>query len=353
MQENGSIRKRRIRRYLPCFVTVLIAVMFLASCEEKEKPHENMVQVYYIASNETGVEIHEQERPTGSVEDQIRTMLRYQKATPENLLYKAPLNMGFDVLNAGFLNAGVYMLNVSEEYLELSGTTEVLVRAAIVRNLTQIDGIDEVLITVNGNQLTDSAGDVIGAMKADEFIHNDGNEINSYEQVHIKLYFANFDGDKLMAASKDKFYSTNMPLEKFIVEELISGPWMAGQYRTINPATKINNVITKDGICYVNLSADFCDSVNYVSPLLAAYSITNSLTELSYINSVMITVNGEAPSVLEANVFERNRDIVTTPEREARRKARQEQEELGDGQDENASVEEEMNDEGQESKSME
>lgn len=61
---------------------------------------------------------------------------------------------------------------------------------------------------------------------------NDGNEINTYELVKVKLYFAT-DGDKLIAAYREKHYSTNTPLERFVVEELIAGPsgQIEGLYR--------------------------------------------------------------------------------------------------------------------------
>lgn len=42
--------------------------------------------------------------------------------------------------------------------------------------------------------------------------------------MKVKLYFANADGDKLIAAYREKHYSTNTPLERFVVEELIADP---------------------------------------------------------------------------------------------------------------------------------
>ena len=70
-------------------------------------------------------------------------------------------------------------------------------------------------------------------MNAEQFINNDGNEINTYELVKVKLYFANADGDKLIAAYREKHYSTNTPLERFVVEELIAGP--SGQIEGLYP----------------------------------------------------------------------------------------------------------------------
>lgn len=100
-----------------------------------------------------------------------------------------------------------------------------------------------------------------------------------------------------------------------MLEELIAGPKVDGLYPSINPATKIISVMTKDGICYVNLDENFLTVEGNVSTDVSVYSIVNSLVELSNINKVQILINGEVPSVFSASTFERNLDIVTTLER--------------------------------------
>ena len=82
----------------------------------------------------------------------------------------------------------------------------------------------------------------------------------------------------------------------------------------INPEIKIFNILTKDGICYVNLDSSFLTVVNNVSTEVAVYSIVNSLVELDNINKVQILVNGEVPSTFSNSTFERNLDYVTTLE---------------------------------------
>ena len=90
---------------------------------------------------------------------------------------------------------------------------------------------------------------------------------------------------------------------------------MEGLYPSINPSTKIVNVMTKDGICYVNLDENFLTVVNNVSTDLSIYAIVNSLVELSNINRVQILINGEVPASFSAASYERNLDIVTVLER--------------------------------------
>lgn len=295
---------------------LLILLTVLTGCGMREPENGKKISVYYVNNAETKVEVHDQYLNTKTPEEQLEETMTFLSTTPEKLEYKVPFDMGFQVLDYD-VEDGKLVINVDKAYSELSATTEVLVRAAVVRTLTQLSNVKYVTITVEGSQLYDNAGELVGWMNADQFINNDGNEINTYELVKVKLYFANADGDKLIAAYREKHYSTNTPLERFVVEELIAGPsgQIEGLYPVINPETKIINILTKDGICYVNLDSSFLTVVNNVSTEVAVYSIVNSLAELDNINKVQILVNGEVPSTFSNSTFERNLDYVTTLEK--------------------------------------
>lgn len=305
---------KRVKKYvLTGMLLMLLAV--LTGCGTREPETGKKISVYYVNTAETKVEVHDQYLNTKTPEEQLEETMTFLSTTPEKLEYKTPFDMGFQVLDYE-VEDGKLVINVDKAYSELSVTTEVLVRAAVVRTLTQLSNVKYVTITVEGSQLYDNAGELVGWMNAEQFINNDGNEINTYELVKVKLYFANADGDKLIAAYREKHYSTNTPLERFVVEELIAGPsgQIEGLYPVINPETKIINILTKDGICYVNLDSSFLTVVNNVSTEVAVYSIVNSLVELDNINKVQILVNGEVPSTFSNSTFERNLDYVTTLE---------------------------------------
>lgn len=296
-------------------ILAAFAVLALSACGAEDEQNENAVQIYYISNSEKKVEAHSHVMESVETEEKVDELIQCLSTNPEMLEYKAPLLMGFQVLSVNWDGEKV-LLDVDASYLNLSVTTEVLTRAAIVRTLTQLDKVNYVGITVEGNQLSDSLGNVVGWMNADRFIDNDGNEINTYDQVKVKLYFAGEDGTNLIAAYREKYYFTNIPLERFIVDELLAGPsgHVEGLYPTINPSTKIISVMTKDGTCYVNMDESFLTVVNNVSTEVSIYSIVNSLVELNNINKVQILINGEEPSGFQSNVFERNLDIVTTLE---------------------------------------
>lgn len=277
---------------------------------------ENTCQVYYLSASETKVEQHLHEISADTSEGKLEELIRFLSTNPEKLEYKAPLAMGFRLLDIRQEGATL-LLDMDAAYQDLSTTTEVLVRAALVRTLTQLEDVSYVGITVEGSQLYDGMGRPVGWMNAEQFINNDGNEINTYELARVKLYFASEDGQSLIGAYREKYYSTSMQLERFVVEELIAGPSgkIEGLYPCINPNTKIINVTTKDGICYVNLDDSFLTVVNNVPTEESVYAIVNSLVELNNINKVQILVGGEVPSNFSTSIFERNLDIVTTLEK--------------------------------------
>ena len=291
-------------------------VFALTACGEEDQMGENVRQVYYVSNSETKVEQHLHEMTADTLEGQIQELLDCLATIPEKLEYKAPLAMGFQVLSTR-QEEGTLLLDMDAGYLGLPPITEVLVRAAIVRTMTQLDEIRYVGITVEGNQLYDSAGSPVGRMNREQFIDNDGNEINTYELARVKLYFASENGENLISANREKYYSTSMPLERFVVEELIAGPsgQVEGLYPSVNPNTKIVNVTTRDGICYVNLDDSFLTLVNNVPTEVSIYAIVDSLVELNNINKVQILINGEVPATFSAATFERNLDIVTTLEK--------------------------------------
>ena len=85
-------------------------------------------------------------------------------------------------------------------------------------------------------------------------------------------------------------------------EELIAGPsgQIEGVYPSVNPDTEIINVMTRDGICYVNLDETFLTVVNNVPTEISIYAVVNSLVELSNINRVQILINGRFQPPLAA-----------------------------------------------------
>ncbi len=307
------------KRFLSGCLALLLTFV-LAACGEEEQTTEGSTYLIYYVNNQ-GTKIVSREYTTATLDrEELFEELTAQLGTQsEKREYQAPLAKGFSVVSH-LMDNGLLTMNFDEHYKNMQGPEEVLTRAAIVRTMTQLPDVEHVSFTIQGEPLTDSSGVTVGMMAADTFIENTGNEINSYEKVHLHLYFADESGAKLVEENqRNVVYNSNISMEKLVVEKLIEGPKSENVYPTINPETKIVSVTVKDGTCYVNLSSDFLTQPYNVTSDVTLYSITNSLVELPNINKVMISVNGETNISYREKVslnqaFERNLDLLGTEE---------------------------------------
>ena len=299
------------------WAAVLMAgLLLLTACGNRQQEQEGTAyKIYYVNNEET--KIVEREYVSGTTDGRLlmEELLEQLTQIKKKMDYETLLGKEISV-EGHTLDNGLLTLDFGESYHNLKGTREILVRASIVRTLTQIPDVERMAFTVRGEQLTDAAGAAVGVMAADTFIENAGNEINAYEKVDLKLYFANETGDSLVEENRrNVVYNSNISLEKLVVEKLVEGPTTEGAYPTVNPTTKIVSVNVKDGTCYVDLNNDFLSQPYNVASDVTIYSITNSLVELSNVNRVQISVNGESnisyrENMSLNNVFERNLDIL-------------------------------------------
>jgi len=301
-----------------CPLLFLMTAFYMTACgSDAEDTAGKAYDIYYVNNEETCIFSNVYQTETQDAGLLLSELLDRLSIRPEKMEYKAPLAEDFELLDYVWEEEKL-TLNFDERYKGMDTVKEVLVRAAVVRTLTQVPGVKYITFTVQNEPLTDSSNVAIGTMSADTFIDNAGDEINTYEKANLRLYFANESGDGLVEENqRNVVYNSNISLEKLVVEKLIAGPTAKGSYPTINPSTKILSVTVIDRICYVNLDGAFLSQPYSVNSDVTIYSITNSLVELPNINKVQISVNGETSiqykeSISLSNIFERNLDLVTS-----------------------------------------
>jgi germination protein M len=245
----------------------------------------------------------------------IKEFLVALSSDPEEGDYRKPIPSNVEV--TGYTLDGVLLsIHFDEDYSAMTPVEEVLCRAAIVRTMTQIDGVDCVSFYVGDTPLVDSNGAVVGNMYQESFIENPGEQINSIQETSLTLYFANEDGDALVKEMRsDVYYSSNVSLEKLVMEQLLEGPDDAGSVSALPEGTRLVNVSVADGVCYVSLDDTFKNQDYKINEAIVIYSIVDSLTELPSVGKVQISVNGDTSGVYRdsyslSNVYERNLDFV-------------------------------------------
>ena len=296
-------------------VVLSLIMACLAGCGSREVRDPNAFKLFYVNNSETAIvavdyDIQSDMSDTDAV---IAELIRQLSQMPERRQYEAPLTGGVNLVGYS-LNDRLLTLDFDISYMDIDRTVEILDRAAIVRTFTQLDNVDYVSFQVEGAPLVDHYGIIIGNMSADTFIFNAGNEINTYEKIELKLYFANETGDQLFPVYRSVVYNSNISMERLAVEQIIKGPNSDICYPTISKDTKINSVNARDGVCYVDFDQAFLTEPYDVTADVAIYSIVNSIVEFSDVNKVAFSVNGEASfTFMDVNVtgpFERNLDII-------------------------------------------
>ena len=302
---------------IPAIALVLFLSASLWGCQrQKEEPGKpEGYQIYYINKEETAV-VREPYEPEGqTTEELLDELLACLKENPADGEEKQAVPDNVSILEYK-LDKGQLSLRFDSAYLEMNKFYEILCRSAVVRTLCQIPEVEYVSFLVGDMPLMDSNETPIGPLNEESFVENAGDEINAYTMATLQLYFANEKGDQLVGERVEVYYSSNMSVEKLVVERLIKGPITKDAYPVIPPETKIVSVSTKDGICYVNLDKGFLEQGYDVLEMIPVYSIVNSLTELPGISKVQILINGETNITYQGSIrfetlFERNLDLIS------------------------------------------
>ena len=301
-----------MRKWL--WILLLAVPLLMAGCRKQQQVDESGYRIWYINQDETCLKYENKELQSKNEEGLLREMMEVMRETPTDDELKPVIPEDVTLLDFDFEHNQLY-LDFSPEYKKMPKVYEVLCRAAIVRTMGQIDGVEYVDFQVNGEPLTDLEGKEIGLMNEDQFIENAGEEINAYKTADLTLYFANKAGDKLVGQRVAMEYNSNISLEKLIVEQLIAGPPFEGAYPTIPSETKLLNISIKDNICYVNLDEGFLGTGYNVIESIPVYSIVNSLIENTDAQKVQISINGETNRMFRESInfdtiFEKNEGLI-------------------------------------------
>lgn len=310
------MKSRRGKR----IIWLLACLLLLPACGKKEEA-DSPYSIYYVNRDDTKVLSKPYEPEGQEARDLVNEFIAALETAPEDVSLKPAIGSTVNILQYEY-NDEVQQVIIyfDDHYKELEPACEVLSRAAIVRTLTQIPGVDYVTFYIKDEPMKDRQGTAIGNMTADMFIDSTGDEINAYEKVSLQLYFANETGDKLIPVKADDvIYNSNIPLERQVVESIIAGPPGREGKAVVSPATKVNSVSTRDGVCYVNLNAEFLNSVDNVTEEVVLYAFVNSLSEMPNINKVQFSVDGATDRNYReklplSSFYERNLEIISTGE---------------------------------------
>lgn len=278
--------KKKLFATLFLFVTMLL----LAACGKQQ--NDDQYVAFYLNADMTKIVPQEIELKATDATGQIQELLTILQTKPEDAGLRQTIPDKVKVLGVTEVSYQV-TIDFSKEYYELNPTEEILTRAAIAKTLLQVDAHPYVLFTVESKPLETASGTVVGAMSEDSFLENPGEQINSSQKTTLTLYFSSKDGTKLVPEKREVHYSSNISLEKLVMEQLMEGPKTKGILATVPTGTKLITITVVDGVCYVNLDETFLNQNQEISEQVVLYSIVDSLTELSSVDKVQVSINGD------------------------------------------------------------
>lgn len=281
-------------------IFLVLAMVMLSGCQNKtdnkESTNSKDKYVYYIDNDSTMIVKKKYEPKATTKEELVKEYLEQLRKEPKDIAIKKSIPDTVKVKKYTFEDESQLSIYFDANYSQLSKVEEILCRAAIVKTLSQIDGIDYIEFYVNDKPLTDSNDKPVGYMNAEDFILDSGSEITYYQDAKITLYFANKKGNKLEESHIIVTYDGTISMEEVVVRQLMKGPLAKDKgvkYPTIPEGTKLLKVTTKDGVCYVDFNEKILDKLPNITDEVAIYSIVDSLVELPNVNKVQFLINGE------------------------------------------------------------
>ncbi len=297
--------------FLATVVLIVLIGVLLSNSDSRLK-----VNVYCLNASKTDLVPNSRYLNYDNNGELMKNLLNMLKESPKNKELVSAVPDFVQILNSKYVNDSVLEVEFSKEYHQMTPTEELLFRSALVCTMTELSFIKAVHIFVEGEELLTSLGNPLGELTRDKVQINPKISPARIESETVTLYFADESLSKLVPEERIIVVNPNEPIEKYLMEQLIAGPKSKNLYPTIPAETKIRNVRSDEGTCYVNLSNDFISkhSGGTIMETLTIYSIVNTLTELSDVKKVQFYIESEKVASFKGNIeldkaFERKEKV--------------------------------------------
>lgn len=306
--------KKKISIVILLSFLIITVLAIYSSQVEKEEVISKGTDIYFTDKITETLGVEKRNLTSVELSDKIVEVVSYIESGPTNVNFKKSFFNKFtvydnivesieinedteDLYNLERVNVNVLL---NENYNQLSNISKILTKTSITLSLTGLEGVDGVSF------INDSAFIPVSSTLVDETYNNfsftsqniKSNPIISPRNFIISdvlLYFKSpNESEDLVKEERHVSTDPNEAIEKYIVEELIKGS-KEGNVNLIPSDTKLLNISVDNNTAFVDLSSEFIDgqSTDTRNQILSVYSIVNSLTELSKIESVQILIEAK------------------------------------------------------------
>ena len=178
-----------MRKSIYFWLLLLAASLLFTGCKGGGEGEGDGPFLYYVNAEGTELVKQETDRLDSETESAVEDMLEDLQKTVDAIDYKSAFPQGVAV-EEWSLEQGVVKLHFTESYEEMEKAAEVLLKAAVVQSLTQIEGVESVEFYIGDQPLTRKDGTVEGPVTANDFVQITGSSLHSYQVKDFGLFFA-------------------------------------------------------------------------------------------------------------------------------------------------------------------
>ena len=268
-----------------------VALCFLSACGKGGKTGKD-VTLYFIDTEKKNMVTEVQTLPGDTIAEVAAFAVNALIKGPEGEQAKKAFPDGVTLLDIKIAD-NIATVNLSSQFNTGTKIDKLWSRYTLINTLCDLEGISKTQILVEGDIITSiSNNEPLGPMGKEDIV-TDINQVTNDTAV-ATLYFSDENGMKLAKELREIVLKEGETLEKAVIEELIKGPKNKGLYQVLPQGVKVLSAETKDGVCFLNLSAEFnVSGMGSSAEELTVYSIVNTLCEIEAVSKVQILVEGK------------------------------------------------------------
>ncbi|OON90267.1 MAG: hypothetical protein ATN32_00525 [Candidatus Epulonipiscium fishelsonii] len=292
------------------FITIL-----LVGCNSNKNTSMQRFNLYFfnpvknvMAIERVTIELDENTSKNDLIYQAIHTL--YAGPVSKNLQRVIPVEF------TASLNNGVATIELSSDYNKLAISDQITLRSSLVYTITDLDFVNGVQFLIGNEPLRNNNGLKLGILDRTNIGIGAMDPNPPTTRQLLILYFRKEGTNELSPEIREVQVNQDVPIEQYIIEELIKGPSIEGLESTLPKNTIINAIKVQDTVFQIDISYEK-QSKELTLPegeTLLIYSIVNSVTEIGKIQKVSFLMNGEEPdSIGEIDfsiLFERNEELI-------------------------------------------
>ena len=273
-----------------CIILILSLSAPLFGCGQTELRSPGTFYYYRtetIFSDTDGVLAPEAHELYG-IEDDLDAILALYCEGPTDRKLENPLPSGCAVPRYT-LEEETLKLHFDEDFAALTGVELTIAAGCLARTFLPLTGAETLILTADGALLN---GETAMSLTLSDL----GLRDNSLDLLHgtYTVYYTGADRRYLVGQSLSVNLSTREELPMLLLEQMHTPPSGTGLRSVLPDGCRVLGVTVKDGLCTVDLSAEF-DSHRFYShtgQILSLMGIVNTLCALEEIEQVDFTVEG-------------------------------------------------------------